>query len=124
MSDPRIDATDVEASLSDKAASKVDNSDLERAVTVGHAIVAKVDSSQYDTSTLELAEAEAAAHWIMRTKVLQTSQESVGSASKSVSGSFGTGLEGTTHGQMLTSLVPDIKNAVKQTATIDVPSVK
>lgn len=120
----RIVPSDVEDTLSNDAANKVDNTDLERAVTIGHAIVEKTDTGNYDTETLELAEAEAGAHWIMTHKVRQRSQESVGSAQKMYSGTFGTELRSTTHGQMLTTLLPGIEQATRQSATIDVPEVK
>lgn len=124
MSDPRIDPSDVEETLSSKAAQKVDADDLARAVTVGHAIVEKVDTSDYDTGTLEIAEAEAAAHWIMTHKVRQTKQQSVGNASKTFAATFGKELESTTHGQMLTTLIPDVKQATKPTASISVPRTR
>lgn len=121
---PRIGPSDVEDTLSDDKASKVDTSDLERAVTIGHAIVEKANTGNYDSDTLEIAEAEAAAHWIVSNKTRQLSQKSVGSAQKIYTGTFGTELRSTTHGQMLTTLLPDVEQATRKTATFDVPEVK
>ena len=125
MTDPRIENADVEGNLLLDESRRLGSDDFDRSRQWGHAFIEReVNVDDYDETTLEFGEADAACHWLVTRRTRQAGNESLGAASADYQGDFGEGLNSTTYGQALLETFPELRDKDKPTASITVPRTK